>query len=263
MSFTSASLKLFKPSIQATSFTTPNIGGGPSANEALPANISEIMLQMPVLPSSDRTQYAKCFLGNTDDSEAPTAAKIYLANALDDWGDNNSTAGAKGDVSGDDDGKFVRLYGHDTNGDALSLDALLDGDNVALTAGTLAKLQSVELRDQSTGQLAPAAHDVIIYRGGGTELGKIPAGAWSATSEFDIWLPATLDDTTTAATPTTAPAGSSFSRPRTAETAIAVANGGELTAEAAQGIWHKWTAPAAAKARRDIQIIFGVEYNNP
>lgn len=261
MSFSSSDLKLYKPTVPAVDFSTADIGGAKTTNLASPANLNEICFLMPV-DESAQVQYAKAFVANDNAEDSPTAVKVWLANALDDWGVNETTGAAQGDASGDDDGKFVRFYGHDSTGEPISLDVLLDEDEVVATGDVLTKLQSVELRDQSTGELVAAAADIVIYRNA-TALGVIPAGAYTATSEFDVWLPATLNDTTTAATAAAAPSGSSFSRPRTEATALSVANSGVLTAGSAQGVWYKWTLPADTKSRGDIQVILGIRWNDP
>lgn len=256
MSFSSY-IKLLKPTTQAVDFTTANIGGAKTANQALPANVHEIMFRMAVSPDETLTQYGKSFVGNSHSTEALEASRIFLLNALDDWGVNTDTATAQGHSSGDDDGKFVRFAGFDSNGDAIALEALLDGDDIVATANTLTSLQSAELRDQATGALIAAERDILISRGA-TLLGIIPAGYYCATSEFDIWLPATLNDTTIADNAETAPSGASWSRPRTVASGLSVANSGVLTAGAAQGIWYRWTLPQAAKPRFDIQVVISV-----
>lgn len=262
MSFSSSDFKLYKPTTQAANFATATIGGAKTSTQASAANISEICFLMPVDPVSALTQYAKAFLGNSNATDSPTAVKVWLKNALDDWGAFTTTGAAKGDASGDDNGKFVRFLGHNSTGDPVALDVNLSGATVVGTGDNLTKLQSVELRDQSTGALVAAVKDVTIYRNA-TILGVIPAGAYTATSEFDIWLPATLNDSTTAATAASAPSGSSFTRPRTEAAGLSVANAGVLTATAAQGVWYKWTLPANTKSRGDIQVVLGIRWNDP
>lgn len=261
MSFSGGDLKLYKPATPAIDFTTSSIGGAKSANLASAANLSEICFLMPV-DDEDQVQYAKAFIANDNAEFSPTAVKVWLKNALDDWGENDVNAAAQGDAAGDDDGKFVRFFGHDTHGDPVSREVLLDEDEVMPTSDTLTKLQSVELRDQATGALVAAAADVKIFRNS-TLIGVIPEGAYSATAEFAIWLPASLNDTTTASTAASSPSGGSFTRPRTELAALSVANGGVLTAGTAQGIWYKWALAANAKSRGDVQVILGVRWNDP
>ncbi|MFA5505784.1 MAG: hypothetical protein WC314_19915 [Vulcanimicrobiota bacterium] len=253
-------LKLYKPSVQAVDFSTENIGGAISENEANQNMIGEIFFEMPSLAADGgvNTQIAKLFALNTHETEDLTNGKIYLPNAMDDWGANDQTAAAAGHASGDDDDKFIRFLGHDTNGDPIALEVSLSGDTVVATSNSMTALQSVEARDDTSGELTATAHPVKVLRGGATELGFVPGGYYTATSEFDLWLPATLNDTTTAADAATDPSGASWSRPRTLSTAVAIANSGVLTAGAAQGVWQRWQLPERTKPRWDLQVLIAV-----
>lgn len=253
-------VKLYKPSVQAVDWTTANIGDEISANEANKNLLSEIFFSMPSYASGGgtRIQRAKMFALNTHETEDLTGGKVYMPNAFDDWGVNDLTVAAQGDASGDDDDKFIRFLGHDTNGDPIALEVSLSGNTIVPTSNSLTKLQSAESRDDLTGEYAALEHDVNILRGGVTNLGKIPGDFYTGTGEFDIWLPSTLNDDTTAANAETDPSGASWSRPRTLLTALDIANSGVLTAGAAQGMWQRWQLPETTKPRFDLQVLIAV-----
>lgn len=247
----------YKCSSPPADFTTTPIGGAISVNTINSALLEEVLFKMSSAAEGggDRTQRSKFFVKNTHSTEPLTSAKIYLPLSLDDWGTNDQTVAVQA-VNTDDDDKFVRFKGHDTNGDPIQLDVNVDGTTMAATSSTYTAFQSCEVRSQSTGELAAVTSGNIlsIYRNGATKLGEIIEGFYFASSEFDIWLPATLDDSITATDAGTDPSGVSWSRPRTEATALSVANSGSLTAGSAQGIFVRWTLPETTKPRSVIQI---------
>lgn len=254
-----AYLKLKKPAAPATSFADEDIGGGPSANLVSGAILNEVFFRMSSEPASGsaRVQRAKVFVANDHPTEDLQDAKIYLANALDNWGSNNQTVGIQSTATADT-GQKCRFIGLDTNGDPIILEANVSGTALAATPDQLTRLDSVEIRDQATGVLTTLEGAGRIYRGGSVLLGEVPPSYHGASSEFDLWLPASLDDTTTSLDAGTDPDGVSWSRPRTVETAVSVANGGVLTAGSAQGVWQRWTLRPGTNPRFDLPIVIGV-----
>lgn len=254
-------IKAYKCATPPADFTTSTIGGGPSATEINAGLLEEVHFKMSSALSGggDRVQISKYFLKNTHSTEPLTEAKVYLPLSVDDWGVNDTTAVVQG-VTTDDDDKFVRFIGHDTAGDPIQYDVNIDGTNQAASSDTLTAFQSWECRSQSTGALTAvsAGNRLDVYRGGVTKLGSLLELYYSGSSGFQIWLPASLDDTTTTVDAATDPSGASWSKPNLESAAISVANSGSLTAGAAQGVWSKWTLPETTKPRSDIQVLTGL-----
>jgi hypothetical protein len=255
-----AYLEQYKCENPAIDGTTTPIGGG--IDEEAPVTgttLNEVLFRQSAQPAggSVREQRAKWFVKNSHPTEDLQEGKIYLANGLDDWAINNTTFGVQS-TSVSDTGLKVRAIGNDTNGDPIQLETNVNGTTLVASADTLTALHSAELRDQATGVLQPGAGGIRISRGGSLVLGEIPPGHYSATNEFKIWLPASLNDTGTATDTFTNPSGASWSRPRTVETALAIANSGTLTAEAAQAIWLLWSLQPGTRPRFDLQCVIGV-----
>lgn len=239
--------------------TTTPIGGGPSASLIAGNILNEVFFRQSAAidGGADREQRQKWFLANTHATEDLTDGKVYLANALDPWGVTNVAPAAKS-THPDDTDLAVRFIGRDTNGDPIQYDLALAGTTLVQCPDTMTDLTSVEVRDQDTGQLQGGQGAIEIYQAPSTLLGSVPPAHWSASSEFKIWLPSTLDDTTTAVDTYTDPAGVSWSAPRTLDTALSIANGGTLTAGAHQGVWCLWTLPPGTRPRFDLQIVLAV-----
>jgi hypothetical protein len=96
-----------------------------------------------------------------------------------------------------------------------------------------------------------AAGNITVTRG--ADLGVIPAGYWSATSEVEFGLEATLGTSATTADAATAPTGISFARPRAEADGTALA--GQLAAGSTQQVWWRWTLAEQARASADIQVV--------
>lgn len=241
----------------AASFTTSPIGGAIAATEVTGNTVNEVFFRMSSEPAggSVRTQRQKHFIKNTHPTEDLTEAKIFLANSLDDWGaftDNVSVVS----TNEDDMDIKTRFIGEDSDGNPIQIESNVNGLTSVPSVSQLTDLHSVESRDQATSILQPSRGALRIYRGA-TLLGEQPQGKWSASSEFKFWLPASLNDSGTATDASTDPAGVSWSKVRTIETALSVA-GGTLGAGDAQGLWTLWTLQAGTRPRYDLQIVMGV-----
>lgn len=179
---------------------------------------------------SNKVQYAKVFDLNTDPSETATNYGVYLANALP-----AIASAALFSFEGDpeDEGLSLRVIAFTSGGDPISEVVDLDSDGEAVCSTPM----KGPVRIFADGVLTA---DLVILHDG-TPVGLIPAGGHCATSEIDIGLESTLDGSGTIATPTTAPAGVSFSRPATASSRLLVGGDGELPPGSAQGIWLRWT----------------------
>lgn len=239
--------------------TTTPIGGGPSTTTVNGALLGEIFFKQSadVDGGNAREQRQKWFITNTHPTESLTDGKLYIANGLDAWGVTNAAPQAQSSHPDDNDLK-VRFVGRDTNGDPIQYEINLEGTTLITSPDTMTELTSAELRDQDTGVLQGGQGQVDIYQAPSVLLGSIPPSFHFATTELQIWLPSTLDDTGTAVDTYTNPSGASWSAPRTIDTALSVANSGTLTAGASQGVWGLWTLPAGTRPRDTIQFILGL-----
>ena len=265
MSLSSSDLRLFEPATVAADFSTASVGGAMSANE-LVGSIGEILFEMPSSEDGsgdgDKVQRAKVFYKNKSTDTDLSQGKIWIANALDDFGAGMDTVGMTSSSADDDATMFYRCIGYDVNSDPIVLEVAGDGITQALTVDQVSFLSRVSshLDDSGSGYpLQAVVGDVTIKRGNGTTLGVIPAGYSSATQEIDLWLAATLGDTATIATAAEDPAGASWSRPRTYATAGSVANSGVLTAETGQAVWLRETIKEGIQPSRDVQVILAID----
>jgi hypothetical protein len=125
----------------------------------------------------------------------------------------------------------------------------------------MSRVISCELELASSPVDAPVraiADDDILIKRNGVTIGKIPAGYSSATCEIDLWLPNVVDDTSTAANPVTAPAGATWSRPRTYDGGASVANSGVLEAETDQAVWLRWRQRAGRLSSSTVDLVLGI-----
>lgn len=258
MSVAKEQLKLFQALTMATSLTTANVGGGVSTVEILGATLGEVFFTMSALPEGDgdQNQISKAFYTNTNTTDDLVGAKIFLANALDD-SSGNYPVSAQSDSPLDNSGKKLRIQGYDSSGDPLQSDTLALGGLTEVFDGIdFSEVHSVEVRSAITGVLTPLAGNLTLRRNA-VIFGKIPAGKYSANREVNIGLADALDDTDVADDAQTDPAGVTFSRPRTYEDGLEVA-GGDLVAEASQGIWFKWVQPERRKPTADQQVVVAI-----
>lgn len=259
MSVTAPQLKLKQAATMASSYSTANIGGAKSTNVITGGTVGEVLFTMGsgMLGSGSKVQHGKAFYVNENATDDLSDAVIWGPNFLD-TNAGSDTWSFESNSEDDDDTKKVRFQGYDINGDPYQEEVLCDGTNLVTTTNPFSARHRCDSRNASTGALTPLAGDGTIYQDL-DEIGQIPSGYYSATSEIDLWLPATLNDTGTTPDAATAPAGSSYSRPRVLEDGLAVANSGVLTATAGQGIWSRWTLPERAKPSVDVQVIVAIQ----
>lgn len=253
-------LKLAEASVMPASFSTADIGGGPTSNIINGSSIGEVHFQMgsAMEGGGDKVQRAKLFYINESTTDDLTSAKIWLANALDTSAGNDEWRFVSSSAD-DDDGVTWKGIGFDTDGDPLSEEIVGNGTSEVQSLADFSVRSRVETRDSDSGELRALVGTGTIKKGASTTIGAIPAGYYSATSEIDIWLPATLDDTGEADDAASDPSGVSWSRPRTFAGGLAVANSGTLTHETGQGIWSRWTVAEEALPSADIQVVVAIQ----
>ena len=185
---------------------------------------------------STRVQYAKIDDVNTHLSESVSDYGIFLANAIDDITTNGAYSFA-GDA--EDDGKVIRVRSFLPSSDPVQATATISDGEASVTT-LMAGPVRITIHD-SVGQIAMLVEELVIYHDD-VEVGRIPAGGSCASNEIDMALEPALDDDTAVANPHTAPAGLTFSRPRTAGDRLLVnAGSGTFPAGGKQGIWLRWT----------------------
>jgi len=255
MSVTAGDIKHYQAQTMAANFTTSNIGGAINTGAQIQGSIlSEVFFTMASATAGGgaRVQHASSHIKNTNGSDALTSALAWLANALDDVA-SDGTASFSSSSADDDSTRKVRILGLDDAGTPTQEDLPLNGTSTVTSLTSWSAIHRVELRLVSGGTLAAAAGDITVTRG--ADLGVIPAGYWSATSEVDFGLEATLGTSTTTADAATAPSGISFARPRTEAGGTALANAATLTAGASQQVWWRWTLAEQARPSADIQVV--------
>jgi hypothetical protein len=255
-------LKRVASTVRAADFADEDIGGALTDTELTGTTVGETLFEMPSTAEGSgdgsRVQYGKEGIANTHPTDNLINAKIFFPNFLADWGSGTDTVVLTSSSEDDDDTKFARLFGFDINGDPIVLEVALDGTAEAVSLDLMSDLQRVTIHEDDVDNdypLVATAGTLTITRGNDTVLGEIPAGYYSATAEIDAWLPATLNDTTTADDPATSPSGASWSRPRNIASALAVANGGELSAESKQGIWLRLTVKEGMPPSYDVEYL--------
>lgn len=238
---------------------TDTVGGAISAN-LVGSSIGEIFHTRSANENeADDTlyQYKKSFVKNTNTTTALTNAKAFLKNALDDVG----TAGvvsATSTSTDDDNTKKIVVHGEDASNQVQTEDVTLNGTTEVNGSDTFSKVFWIELREVSGGALTNADGDITLEVDG-TAIGLIPAGYNCALGIVQIGLVATLDDNGTTTNAVTAPAGISFSKPRTAADALDFANSGTLSAESAQGVWWKQTVEGGVGPAPDLTAVLRIE----
>jgi len=259
MSVTASQLKLKQATTMPADFTTSNIGGAKTTTVISGGTVGEVHFTMgsALLGAGSKIQYSKFFYINENATDDLSDAGIWLPNALESAAGLDTWSFESTSIN-DDNTKKVRFLGYDLNGDPYQEEVLCDGTDLVTTTNPFDERHRAEVRNASTNALTALDGTGTLYQDV-DEIGEIPAGYYSATAEIDIWLPATLNDTGTAADAATAPGGSSFSRPRILETGLDVANSGVLTATAGQGIWSRWTLAERAKPSVDVQVIVAIQ----
>lgn len=251
---TGSELKLVLPETVAINEDSIDVGGPLTETEITGGSLAEVYFPMESLGAGggDRVQYAKFGDRNTNATDSVTAYGVYIENALDGLASATTIAIVSSSAS-DGTAYKARITGKNALGSPVQEEVTLSGTSSVYTTLTFVGKVRVEMRDAVYGTLAVANGNLTISSASG-EIGMIPAGMSTATNEFDIGLEATLDGTTTIATPMTAPAGVTFSRPRTQATRLIVDGGaGILGPGEAQGIWGRWVLPELMQPSGVIQ----------
>lgn len=255
MSVTAGDIKHYQAQTMAANFTTSNIGGAINTGAQIQGSIlSEVFFTMASATAGGgaKVQHASSHIKNTNATDSMTSGLAWLANALDDVA-SDGTASFVSSSADDDSTRKVRILGLDDAGTPTQEDLSLNGTSTVTSLTSWSAIHRVELRLVSGGALAAAAGDITVTRD--ADLGVIPAGYWSATSEVEFGLEATLGTSATTADAATAPSGISFARPRTEAGGTALANSGLLAAGATQQVWWRWTLAEQARPSADIQVV--------
>jgi len=254
MSVTAGDIKHYQAQTMAANSTASNIGGAINTGAQIQGSIlSEVFFTMASATAGGgaRVQHASSHIKNTNATDSMTSGLAWLANALDDVASDGTASFVSS--SADDSTRKVRILGLDDAGTPTQEDLPLNGTSTVTSLTSWSAIHRVELRLVSGGALAAAAGDITVTRG--ADLGVIPAGYWSATSEVEFGLEATLGTSATTADAATAPSGISFARPRTEAGGTALANSGLLAAGATQQVWWRWTLAEQARPSADIQVV--------
>lgn len=261
MPVTKSNLKRHAGAVVAVDFTTADIGGA-IGDELSGSAPGETFFEMPSTEAGsgdgDRVQYGKEFIANNHADEDLINGKIWIPNALDDFGAGMDTMIGFSDSEDDDSTKFLRYIGLDVSGDPVTYDVNMDGLDEVVTLDQMTWVSRVTCHLVSSGDLTPTAGTVTLKRGNGTVLGVIPAGYFSASNEVKIALSATLDDTVTisdAADTDDDLSGYTFSRPRTLADAISCANSGRIPGGSAQGYFLELTVREGMPPSLDVEYL--------
>ena len=259
MSVDVGDVKFYQAASMPVDETSP-VGGACSAVEITGATVGEIFpsLVANAAGGADKTKYSKFFVKNTHGTDSGFTFKAYIRNALD----NVSAAGTVTAVSShSSDGNTKKLYitGEDGSGTPQSEEIVLNGTSTVTGVKNFGKIYKVEIRLVSSGAKTTAAGDITITRG--SALGILPAGYSHAHAEFNIGLPATLNDTVTTTNVNTAPAGISFSRPNSSGEALSFASSGTLGPGDAQGVWVQYTLADGALPLLDLTDVIVVDWS--
>jgi len=258
MPVASSDLLLYGSANIPTDDTSTAGGAIDTGNELQGTTIGELFDSTPANAAggSDIIHYQKCFYKNTNASDDLSDAVIWLLNGLASFGTAGSVS-AVSTSSSDDSTKYIKVFGFDSGGNALTESITLNGTSSVNGSSTFASIWKVELRLVATDALTTADGDITITRG--SDLGMIPTGYYSATAEIEIGLESSLDDSNTTTNRLTAPSGITFSKAIDEGTALDVANSGVLSSGSAQGIWLKRTIKAGLTATTDIEIILRIK----
>lgn len=256
MSVIPSELILRPSSVMPESLATEDVGGAIGTGTISGAVVGEIFGSMPAT-GSQQVQYSKVFFENSNTLDDLDNSKIFLVNGLADGPGGNHTISVQSTSADDNSGKQVRLNGLNSVPEPDFELRPLNGTTEVFGATNFGSLLVATLHDVVTGELTPAVGAITI-RKNGQVLGIIPPGYYSATREIDLGLASALDDTATSDDAATAPSGISFSRPTTFGAGLEVANSGTLSAEAAQGIWLRWTLAANRIPTPDVEIVLGI-----
>jgi hypothetical protein len=253
MPILSADLKRYKAANHPSNDTGTVGGAIDAASEITAGSVGEIVPSGSMLAQDvDGVQelfYYKSFFKNIHGSLSLLGAKLWLVNALDQLS-AASTIKLLSNSASDGSSKKARIYGkNNANGVIETEDVTLNGVTSVTSTKTFLEIYRVSLLLVSDGSITTAVGDIEVRRNtDNVLLGIIPGSGFSglgtgyswATTEIDIGLAATVNDSLTSANRKTAPAGITFSRPRTEAAALTIP-GADLAAGAAIGVWQRYT----------------------
>lgn len=254
-----------KSATMATSFSPTAIGGAMSSNPVTDALLGDVFFRMssPALGAGVLRQHQKLFLYLAAAADGPLLdAKVYLENALDDL-TANSKLRVSVSVGETANTKKLRAVGVNSAGVAVVEEKVLPATPGDLDWSTdWARLDRLEARLVVDGSYTTVAGEVTVKveptaspGSGYSTIGIIPASRKGATSEYEVFAEATLDTSTTNGTGnncTVAPAGATFSKPRTALAGLLLANSGQVNAGTAAPIWVRWNLAEEAKGGQPL-----------
>lgn len=246
-------MKLIEATTMPSSFSTTSVGGAIGSTPISSASVGQVHFTMASLPSGDAVQYSKFFDKNDHATDTVNNYGVWIANALDTLGGAATISFASSSAS-DDSSKKIQVVGENGSGQPQTEYVTMNGTSTVTTSLTYTARWRLIVRDSVTNAVTPLAGDLTATHSA-SEVGVIPAGLYSGTAEIDIGLAATIDDSVTIADASTAPAGISFSRPRTQASRLLVDGGtGTLEAQEAQGIWSRLTLPEGIGPSPDVQV---------
>src|ERR1700685_2816128 len=175
MSITNVELPLFQPSVLASNFSTSNIGGGASGTQVLGTTIGELTFLMAVT-GSDQTQYAKFFIGNTDASLDLSSAVVWMPNQLAQMSGSATAVSVVSTSASDNSSVYIHVTGADSSNNPISDQITMNGTSTATGSNNnFTRIDSIELRNVSTGNLVTSGAIGTITITANTALGVIPA----------------------------------------------------------------------------------------
>lgn len=156
-------------------------------------------------------QWQAAYLHN-DGVDSITGVQLQIHNFLNESFNDDQIEIVSIDA-GDGSGKFVRLFGTQTDAGPLKYeDVTLSASSVVTSTGVFAKLYRAELRSVSTGAIVTAAADIEIREQDTNDnIGFIRAGYSVATNEWSYGKPASKGDQGTFANRRTEPSSLTYS----------------------------------------------------
>jgi len=247
-------VKAYQADVMPSGLTTTGVGGAITAYEITNGTPGEVL---PSLASSlsgggDKQICAKWFFKNESASDDLPSAKFFCENLMDPGPTGNHNVTIRPSGSGDDSTRVAKVIGFDSSGAQLVESVPLNGDADVSTVATFSEVVCVESR-LASGALVRSASAWTIKKDT-TVVATPPAGSYGATSEVEFWLETTLNGSTTISLATDTPSGSTFSRPKTYASGLAVATG-TLTHGDSQAIWEKWVNPERRATSPDFELL--------
>ena len=247
-------LPLYLPAVVGTSLTAPaDIGGAASATKITGGAIGELLFAMSAnaLGGADKEQTQKFFQANDHESQDLTNAVMWLDNHMTQPSGNKVTR-AQSTSNLDGAGKYLKVIGNNNVPADAAEEFQLAGTTLASGVTAFSKRWSVTLHDLETNALVTADGFISIYHDDEL-IAVMRPNAHSVTSEISIGLADELDDVETFDDAGSAPAGITFSQPRTPEDGVAVANSGVLPAGSKQGGYLLWVCADGRRPSTDVE----------